>query len=83
MVGMFPSEFARPWWASMSAWPKLFRTLSSKPGNEARCFLKGEATEFCELGSAVASVARGDDGPAADEASGAGVPERGDPVESE
>jgi hypothetical protein len=39
--------------------------------------------EFCELGSAEASAAPADDGPAVDEASGAGVPERGDPVESE
>ena len=40
MVGMFPSELARPWlWASIRAWPRLLRTLSSKPGNEARCFL--------------------------------------------
>jgi len=57
--------------------------LSSKPGNEARCFLKGEAIEFCVLGSSEAFAVPEDDGPAADEFSGAGVPERGDPVESE
>jgi hypothetical protein len=84
MVGIFPSEFARPWlWASISAWPRLLRTLSSKPGNEARCFLKGEAIEFCVLGSPELFAAPEDDASPADGFSGAGVPERGDPVESE
>ena len=83
MVGMFPSELARPWlWASMSAWPKLLRTLSSKPGNEARCFLYGEAIEFV-LGSPEVFAAAEDDASPVDAFSGAGVPERGDPVESE
>jgi hypothetical protein len=45
--------------------------------------LKGEAMEFCVLGSSEAFAVPEDDGPAADEFSGAGVPERGDPVESE
>ena len=73
VVGMVPSEFPRSF-CPRSAWPRLLRTLSSKPGNEARCFLNGEATLVSA--SAVALV---DEEPSAAELPGAGVPETGDP----
>lgn len=79
---MLPSEFPRSFWAPINAWPRLLRTLSSNPGNEARCFLKGDASGFEELfsdefvGVEVEALFE-------DEASGAGVPDRGDPEASE
>lgn len=43
-VGRLPSELPLSFCASASVAPRLLRTLSSKPGNEARCFLNGEPT---------------------------------------
>jgi hypothetical protein len=77
MVGMLPSEFPRSFCALRSAWPKLLRTLSSKPGNEARCFLKGDAIESCALRSFGA-----EDASPGDIGSGAGVPDSGDAEDS-
>lgn len=83
IVGILLSELPRSFEAPMSAWPRLLRTVSSNPGREARCFLKGEATELEELGS-VDGFAGADDGPSfVEQASGAGVPDRGDPEASD
>lgn len=74
VVGMVPSEFPRSFCVPKSAWPKLLRTLSSKPGSDARCFLKGDATLLSVLEVAVV-----DEEASAPELPGAGVPETGDP----
>jgi hypothetical protein len=58
------------------------RTLSSNPGNEARCFLNGDAMEPSVLSSADGFADDEDEACVADEASGAGVPDRGDAEES-
>jgi hypothetical protein len=81
MVGILPSEFPRSFCELRSACPRLFRTLSSKPGNEARCFLKGEAMEDSVLSSAD-SLGPDEEASPGDIGSGAGVPERGDAEES-
>jgi hypothetical protein len=83
MVGMLPSEFPRSFVAPINAWPRLLRTLSSNPGNEARCFLKGDATVFEEAGSVDEFAGGEKEASLADELSGAGVPDRGDPEASE
>lgn len=74
-LGTLPSEWPLSFCAPISACPKLFRTLSSKPGSDARCFLNGEAKL---AGSVPASVAVGalalDDGASAGPL-GTGVPE--------
>src|SRR5690242_3989748 len=74
LVEMVPSELPRSFCAPMSAWPRLLRTFSSKPGSEARCFLNGDAM----LLSASAGAAADED-PSADELPGAGVPDTGEP----
>lgn len=79
VVEMLPSELPRSFCALSRVCPRLFRTLSSKPGSEARCFLKGEAMELSVLISAggFPAAADEDDSPA-DDAPGAGVPESGE-----
>jgi hypothetical protein len=66
----------------MSACPKLFLTVSSKPGRDARCFLNGDAM----LDSGPASGA--DFVPVDEDASvvvipGTGVPDKGEPEASD
>jgi hypothetical protein len=78
---MVPSEFPRSF-VPMSVWARLLRTLSSKPGRDARCFLKGEAMLDAGSGSGTL-VAELDEDTSAVELAGAGVPERGDPEASD
>lgn len=67
-----PSELPRSF--CVRDCPKLLRTFSSKPGREARCFLKGEAM----LPSVSATIAM-DEEPSPAGLPGLGVPEPGDP----
>jgi hypothetical protein len=78
MLGVvkLPSELPRSFWASASVAPKLLRTPSSKPGNDARCFLNGEPTLVSEMRSGTEDLTADVESRSPDNA---GVPEMGDP----
>lgn len=78
-LAIFPSEPPLSFCAPISAWPKLLRTLSSKPGNEARCFLNGDAMLDCGSGSADLVGAVDDEDASVVVMAGTGGPERGEP----
>lgn len=82
VVGIFPSELPRSFWAPISACPKLFRTLSSKPGRDALCFLKGDAMLDSGPDSGAFALAVDEDASVV-VMPGTGVPERGEPEASD
>lgn len=78
---MLPSELPRslPCAAALaSVAPRLLRTLSSKPGSEARCFLKGDPTEPSVPRSGTACLEPVDASPGLS-VPALGVPEIGEP----
>jgi hypothetical protein len=79
---MVPSEFPRSL-VPMRVCARLLRTLSSKPGRDARCFLKGDAMLVAGSGSGAVLVPEVDDDASAAGLPGTGVPERGDPEASD
>lgn len=81
-VGTFPSELPLSFWLPIIVWARLLRTLSSKPGRDARCFLNGEATPPASVGASVAELEGAPEEDASAVAPGAGVPELGDTDDS-
>jgi hypothetical protein len=78
LEGMLPSELPLSFVLPISDWAKLFRTLSSKPGREARCFLYGEAMLFSGPGSGPLFAPAVDEEASFELEPATGVPERGD-----
>lgn len=78
--GMLLSELPLSFCAPRSACPKLFRTPSSNPGKEARCFLNGEPTvpSVVRSGTDDFTVAEDEASPFASPVE-VGAPEIGDP----
>jgi hypothetical protein len=80
-VGMLPSELPLSFCAAALARvaPRLLRTPSSKPGREARCFLKGEPTVPSVLRSGTADLDALEEASAVLSLIETGVPEMGEP----